>query len=54
MSPDKGKETNVLADKQKFGRDERGEKLEHEAQDKLAHMGERTEQAQKAGSPGKQ
>lgn len=54
MSSDKGKEKSVLADKQKFGEHHDDQKLEHEAKDKLEHMGERTEQASKPGSHGKQ
>jgi hypothetical protein len=56
MSADTGKDKNVLADKQKFGKDEHlehNEKLEHEAKNKVAHMGEHGAQTSKPGSPGK-
>ena len=57
MSAQKGKDSGVLADKQKFGKDEHLEQkdeLQHEAKEKVGHMGERSPQTSKPGSPGKQ
>ena len=57
MSAQKGTDSGVLADKQKFGKDEHLEQkdeLQHEAKEKVGHMGERSPQTSKPGSPGKQ
>jgi len=57
MSAQKGKDKSVLADKQKFGEDAHAEhdsKQEHEAKDKVAHMGEQTQPARPQGTARKQ